>query len=57
MTHSGIIKSYEVIKALADENSIIELNNNWENSVTTCLTKISITDPETLIKVLRNVKL
>jgi hypothetical protein len=41
MTHSGIINSYDVMKAFTNENSIIQLNNNWENSVITRLTKIN----------------
>lgn len=41
MLNSEIINTYEVIKSLIDENSIIELNNNWENSIITCLAKIN----------------
>jgi acetyl-CoA carboxylase carboxyltransferase component len=41
MFNSEIINSYEVMMSLIDEDSIVELNNNWENSIITCLAKIN----------------
>ncbi len=41
MVNNEIVNSLEVMNALADENSIIELNNNWESSIITCLSKIN----------------
>jgi len=35
------VSSYEVMKSLADSDSIIELNNNWEPSIITSLAKIN----------------
>ena len=41
MVNGEVVSSYEVIKSLADEDSIMELNNNWEPSIITCLVKIN----------------
>ena len=41
MVNNETVNSYEVMKALVDEDSVIELNNNWEPSIITCLTKIN----------------
>ena len=41
MVNNEIVNSYEVMNALADEDSVIELNNNWEPSIITCLAKIN----------------
>ncbi len=41
MVNNEMGNSYEVMKALADEDSVIELNNKWEPSVITCLAKIN----------------
>lgn len=41
MVKSEEVSSYEVMKSLADEDSIIDLNNNWEPSIITCLAKIN----------------
>jgi acetyl-CoA carboxylase carboxyltransferase component len=41
MVSKEIVSSYEVMKALADTDSAIELNNNWEPSVITCLAKMN----------------
>jgi acetyl-CoA carboxylase carboxyltransferase component len=41
MVNSEVVSSYEVMKALTDEDSIIALNNNWEPSIITCLAKIN----------------
>ena len=41
MVNNEIVNSYEVMNALADEDSVIELNNNWETSIITCLAKIN----------------
>lgn len=41
MVNSEVVSSYEVMKALTDEDSIIALNNNWEPSIITCLAKVN----------------
>ena len=41
MVNNEIVNSFEVMKALVDEESVIELNNNWEPSIITCLAKIN----------------
>lgn len=41
MANSEDVNSYEVMKSLADSDSIIELNNNWEPSIITSLAKIN----------------
>ncbi|MBU3145871.1 acyl-CoA carboxylase subunit beta [Clostridium sp. CF012] len=41
MANNEMVNSYEVMRSLADEDSIIELNNNWEASIITCLAKIN----------------
>lgn len=41
MVKNEDINSYEVMNALVDEDSIIELNNNWEPNIITCLAKIN----------------
>jgi acetyl-CoA carboxylase carboxyltransferase component len=41
MANCGDVSSYEVMKSLADSDSIIELNNNWEPSIITSLAKIN----------------
>ncbi len=41
MVKNKMVNSYEVMKAVADEDSLIELNNNWETSIITCLAKIN----------------
>jgi acetyl-CoA carboxylase carboxyltransferase component len=41
MIDSEIVSPYEVMMALADEDSIIELNSNWEPSIITCFSKIN----------------
>lgn len=41
MVKNEMVNSYEVMRYLADEDSIIELNNNWEPSIITCLAKIN----------------
>ncbi|MBZ9689526.1 propionyl-CoA carboxylase [Clostridium estertheticum] len=41
MASNEMVNSYEVMRALADEDSVIELNSNWEPSIITCLAKIN----------------
>ncbi len=41
MVNSETVNSYEVMKALIDKDSILELNNKWESSSITCLSKIN----------------
>ena len=41
MAKNEAVNSYEVMKALADKDSVIELNSGWERSIITCLTKIN----------------
>ncbi|MBW9156271.1 acyl-CoA carboxylase subunit beta [Clostridium tagluense] len=41
MANNEMVNSYEVMRAISDEDSVIELNNNWEPSIITCLTKIN----------------
>ncbi|MGH4137983.1 acyl-CoA carboxylase subunit beta [Clostridium sp.] len=41
MVNDEEINSYEVMNALVDEDSIIELNNNWESNIITSLAKIN----------------
>ena len=41
MANNEMVNPYEVMRTLADEDSIIELNNNWEPSIVTCLAKIN----------------
>ncbi|MGH4121933.1 MAG: acyl-CoA carboxylase subunit beta [Clostridium sp.] len=41
MVNNEMVNSYEVMRDLSDEDSVIELNNNWEPSIVTCLAKIN----------------
>jgi acetyl-CoA carboxylase carboxyltransferase component len=41
MVNSEEVSSHEVMKSLADGDSIVELNNKWEPSIITCLAKIN----------------
>ena len=41
MANGEMVNSYEVMRAISDEDSVIELNNNWEPSIITCLAKIN----------------
>ncbi|MCB2290999.1 propionyl-CoA carboxylase [Clostridium sp. CS001] len=41
MVNTKAVSSYEVMKSLTDEDSIIALNSSWEPSIITCLAKIN----------------